>query len=116
MSAWFRPAAFVAVATGTVLIFTLAVFEPWFSVKLALVGTLVVVHVMSGLKILRLFEPGGIYPAWRLVAVSLLTSGLVTAILAVVLGKPRWTSDWAGELFTPGALGQMVGDVIAWWK
>src|SRR5690606_32333311 len=39
------PAAFVAVGSGTALIFVQATFEPWFAVKLAFVGIMVIIHV-----------------------------------------------------------------------
>ena len=109
------PAAFVAVASGTVLIFVQATFEPWFSVKLALVAAMVIIHVMSGLMILRLFEPGRTYPAWRFIAVSALTACVIGAILVIVLGKPEWfAAAWITAFFAPGALGQMLGGLIAW--
>jgi putative membrane protein len=109
------PAAFVAVGSGTALIFVQATFEPWFAVKLAFVGVMVIIHVTSGAVILRLFEPGQVYPHWRLVAVSLVTSFVVGAILVVVLGKPQWATPSGFEAFlAPGALGETLGEFIAW--
>lgn len=109
------PAAFVAVASGITLIFVQATFEPWFSVKLAMVAALVLIHVTSGAVILRLFEPGGVYPAWRFVAVTILTSLVVGGILVVVLGKPQWAAPaWLATLFVPGTLGAMLADLTAW--
>lgn len=111
------PAAFIAIAFGIVLIFMQETFEPWFSVKLALVGMLVIIHVMNGLMILRLFEPGKRYPYWRFVAVTVLTLLVIAGILAVVLGRPEWSAaDWIDALFVPGALGEMLPDFIAWWR
>ena len=111
------PAAFVAVATGTALIFVQSTFEPWFSVKLALVAVMVIVHVTSGAVILRLFEPGQAYPAWRSVAVSTLTISVIAAILVAVLGKPQWeAAGIIGQFFAPGALGTIVGSITAWWR
>lgn len=109
------PAAFVAIGSGTALIFDQATFEPWFSVKLGLVGAMVIIHVTSGAMILRLFEPGKAYPAWRFVAVSILTTLVIGLILVVVLGKPEWTTPGLIEtIFTPGALGEWLGGLIAW--
>lgn len=109
------PAAFIAIASGIVLIFLQSTFEPWFSAKLALVAAMVIVHVMSGLVILRLFEPDQAYPAWRFVAVTVLTASIIAAILVVVLGKPEWfAATWLTTFFAPGALGMMLGDLIAW--
>jgi putative membrane protein len=104
------PAAFLAIASGMLLIFLQATFEPWFSVKLALVAAMVIIHVMSGLVILRLFEPGQAYPWWRFVAVTGLTTGVIAAILVMVLGKPEWhAATWIAAFFAPGALGEMLG-------
>lgn len=111
------PAAFLAVGTGTALIFMQATFEAWFSVKLALVAAMVIIHVTSGALILRLFEPGKTYPFWRFAVVSVLTVTFIGTILVVVLGKPQWTTPGQVEtLFEPGALGKMLGGLIAWWK
>src|SRR5690606_32129029 len=54
------PAAFVAVGSGTALIFLRQSFEPWFTLKLALVGALVTIHILTGLVIIRLFEAGNV--------------------------------------------------------
>tara|TARA_R110002020_G_scaffold15278_36_gene54657 strand:- start:909 stop:1427 length:519 start_codon:yes stop_codon:yes gene_type:complete len=109
------PAAFVAVVSGLVLIFVQATFEPWFSLKLALVGMLVIIHVMNGLMILRLFEPNQSYPVWRVVAVTVLTTCVIAAILATVLGKPEWfAATWITAFFAPGALGDMLAGMAAW--
>lgn len=109
------PAAFVAVGSGIVLIFLQATFEAWFSLKLALVAAMVIIHVTSGAMILRLFEPAQSYPFWRFIVVTTLTVTVVGAILVVVLGKPQWTMpDGLANLFAPGALGVMLGDLIAW--
>ncbi|WP_330999210.1 CopD family protein [Oryzicola mucosus] len=111
------PAAFMAVACGIALIFLQATYQPWFSVKLALVGIMVMIHVMSGLMILRLFEPGQTYPYWRFVAVTVLTTSVIGAILFVVLGKPVWSIDrHIAGIFAPGALGVMLGELIAWLR
>ena len=111
------PAAFLAVGSGIALIFLQETFEAWFSLKLALVAAMVIIHVTSGALILRLFEPGQSYPFWRFIVVSTATIALVGGILFVVLGKPQWTVPGEIEnLFAPGALGDMLGGLIAWWK
>lgn len=111
------PAAFVAVLTGLTLIFVQGTFEPWFSFKLALVGLMVIVHVMNGLMILRLFEPNQHYPAWRVLAVTMLTASVIAAILATVLGKPQWIADGRIDtFFAPGALGEMLAPFIPWLR
>lgn len=111
------PAAFVAVVSGTALIFVESTFVPWFSVKLALVGAMVFIHVLSGLVILRLFEPGQTYPTSRVIIVITLTATVIAAILVTVLGKPQWvTAGWINDFFAPGALGEMLPFLSAWLR
>lgn len=83
------PAAVLAVALGTLLIFERAVFVGWMFAKLAVVGLLVGLHAFEGrLLLLELADPR---PAigWRtgaaLTAVGLM---IMSAILALVLAKP----------------------------
>jgi len=102
------PAAFVGIGTGTALIFLRATFEPWFSLKLALVGAMVVTHILTGLVIIRLFEEGTVYPVWRFVAVTALTLLVVMAILAVVLAKPDVPEMLPAAMSEPGALGRIA--------
>lgn len=109
------PAAFIAVGTGTALIFATAVFTTWFMVKLAFVGALVVIHVLTGLVIIRLFEDGEVYPAWRFVGVTIVTSLVTVAILVVVLAKPDIDVGFLPDLFfTPGALGEALSGINPW--
>lgn len=111
------PAAFASIASGTALIFVQQTFTPWFSVKLAFVGALVLIHVMSGLQILRLFKPDNSYPRLRLVIVCSLTVAVVSTILAVVLGKPDFgRSEILEAWLEPGALGAFAGDLIPWLR
>lgn len=64
---WFMsPGAFVAVGTGTALIFLRPTQAPWFSAKLAAVGLMAALHVAQSTLVLRLFRPGERVPAWRL--------------------------------------------------
>lgn len=102
------PAAFVAVGSGTALIFLRQTFEPWFSLKLAFVGAMVVLHILTGLVIIRLFEEGNVYPVWRFAAVTALTVLVVTAILALVLAKPDLPDALPEAMSEPGALGRIA--------
>ncbi|WP_297110718.1 CopD family protein [uncultured Devosia sp.] len=107
------PAAFVAIASGTVLIFLQGTYENWFSAKLVGVSVMTGVHIFSGLMILRLFEPGGVYPLARFVIVLTLTFSAIAAILVLVLGKPDIA--WPGILarfFAPGALSELFEQLI----
>lgn len=107
------PAAFVAIGSGTVLIFIEGTFVAWFSFKMLLVATMAIIHIFSGLVILRLFEAKGRYPLWRGVAVTSFTSLVVAGILALVLAKPDIPEIPAVEEFlAPGALSLMLGDVV----
>ncbi len=111
------PAAFVAIGSGTALIFLMATYENWFSAKLLAVAVMTGIHIFSGLMILRLFEPGRYYPLWRFIAVVSLTLVVVSTILALVLGKPhlQWPQMLA-DLFRPGRLGEIAQPFIAWMK
>lgn len=113
------PAAFVAIGSGTVLVFLRETFVVWFSIKLALVAAMTGIHIFAGLAILRLFERGHFYPVWRAVAGVVLTVLVVTGILAVVLGKPQFGPlEDLEPFFAPGALQIMAnnvfGDLIPW--
>lgn len=111
------PAAFVAIGSGTVLIFLRETFAPWFTVKLFLVAIMAGIHLFSGMLILRLFEPGRSYPAWRFIAVTSLTLLVVCGIIAMVLVRPAIDESGAiAAFFEPGALPRIAADVIAWVK
>ena len=43
------PAAFIAIGSGTALIFLQATFQEWFSLKMLLVGIMAMLHVLAGL-------------------------------------------------------------------
>jgi len=82
------PAAVIAIAMGTALVFLRGVFVPWMFVKLVLVGLLVLIHAWIGHVTLKVGEQQGSYsppPAAPLVAVSVLA---MLAVLILVLGKP----------------------------
>ncbi|WP_081773989.1 CopD family protein [Ahrensia sp. 13_GOM-1096m] len=107
------PAAFVAVLSGTVLIFMQSTYESWFSIKLVMVAAMTGIHIYSGLIILKLFEPDQIYPTWRLIIVMPLTLVVIALILALVLAKPEIvTPEAVMEFFAPGALSKIVTDLI----
>lgn len=111
------PAAFVAIGSGTVLIFMMGTYEAWFSAKLLGVSVMTGIHIFSGLMILKLFEPGRTYPVWRLGIVMPLTLLVVSTILVLVLGKPRleWPQLLA-DLFVPGRLGELLAPFNPWQK
>lgn len=109
------PSAFVAVGSGTVLIFLMATYEAWFSAKLLAVSVMTGIHIFSGLMILRLFEPDRSYPLSRFLLVLPLTLLTVSSVLVLVLGKPRleWPAFFS-DFFVPGRLGEIAQPFIAW--
>ncbi|UPA27557.1 CopD family protein [Shinella oryzae] len=104
------PSAFVAVLTGTMLIFLRQTFEPWFSVKLALVGLLAILHVLTGLVVIRLFRDGEIYPTWRFITATILSGGVVIAIFFIVLAKPAMDLAIFDVLSEPGGLKRLYDE------
>ncbi|MCJ8520045.1 putative membrane protein [Pseudorhizobium tarimense] len=108
------PAAFLAVASGILLIFGQQTFAGWFSVKLFFVALLVILHVLTGLVIIRLFREGEIYPVWRFIFTTALTGGVVLTILFVVLAKPTISAQFAQDLFEPGALRRLAQSISPW--
>jgi uncharacterized membrane protein len=111
------PAAFVAIGTGTALIFLRETFVAWFSLKLLLVAGMTGIHLFSGLLILRLFEPEGHYPRWRFVAVTALTLLVVSGILGLVLAKPvLGPVQPLEDVFEPGSLSQAFANFTAWMR
>lgn len=108
------PAAFIAIATGTGLIFLQTPFSAWFSMKLALVGVMVVIHVMTGLVIIRLFNEGEVYPVWRFVSVTIASGVVVGGIFFLVLARPEVSSALRSGWSEPGALKRIVSDISPW--
>ncbi|MEO3386902.1 CopD family protein [Mesorhizobium sp. CAU 1741] len=102
------PAAFLSVGSGTALIFVRESFEPWFSLKLALIGGMVVTHILTGLVIIRLFEDGNVYPAWRFIAVTGLTVLIIASVLTVVLAKPDLPNVFPDVMSRPGGLAELL--------
>jgi uncharacterized membrane protein len=110
------PAAFVAVLTGTMLIFLRQTFEAWFSIKLALVSVFAILHVLTGLVVIRLFRDGEIYPPWRFVTATVLSGGVVVAIFFIVLAKPTVDLALIDVLSEPGGLKRLYDEFNPWGK
>jgi uncharacterized membrane protein len=98
------PAAFIAVFSGTALVFAREAFTIWMFLKLAAVGALVGLHVRIGFVLIHLFEPGRSYAFWRQIAGTGLAAGIISSILALVLGKPDLDLHLPNWLTTPGGL------------
>ena len=107
------PAAFMAVATGLLLIFAREAFTPWMALKLLAVGLLVLLHLRAGHVIQRLFEPGRSYARWRQPASVVAVLAAAGAILWLVLAKPVLDlgrlPDW---LRSPGGLQDLLDTMI----
>jgi uncharacterized membrane protein len=102
------PAAFIAIGTGTALIFLQATFVEWFTVKMVLVGLMAMLHVVAGLVMHQLFMPKGHFGRFSFVALTVAYVVLIAAILWVVLAKPHIDSNmFAAHLFEPGGLSRL---------
>jgi protoporphyrinogen IX oxidase len=83
------PAAVLAIASGSMLIFLRDVFTVWLFAKLVLVTALVGVHAWIGHNIIAVAETAGEHePPGGLVS-AIITCGLILGILALVLAKPE---------------------------
>jgi protoporphyrinogen IX oxidase len=103
------PAAFVAIGSGTALIFLQATFAEWFSLKMVLVGIMAMLHVVAGLILMQLFLPQGKFTKLSYVSLMSAYIALIGAILWIVLAKPHIDSNQiAAHLFEPGGLGRWV--------
>ncbi|WP_228461557.1 CopD family protein [Paracoccus liaowanqingii] len=94
--AFATPAAVIAIAAGTALIFAAQVFDLWFAAKLALVAGMALVHAWLGHIVLVSAERRGTgwmpSPLYALFIVIPLMMG----VLWLVLAKPdlAWMADW----------------------
>lgn len=83
------PAAVLAIASGTALIFLREVFTPWIFAKLVLVAGLVAVHAWVGHTIIAVAETEGEHDPPGAMVPTVITLALVVAILLLVLAKPE---------------------------
>jgi protoporphyrinogen IX oxidase len=103
------PAAFVAIASGTALIFLQATFVEWFSLKMVLVGIMAMLHVVAGLVMLHLFMPDGHFTRLSSIALTTAYVVVIVAIIWLVLAKPHVDSTlFAVHLFEPGGLARWL--------
>lgn len=107
------PAAVIAIAMGTALIFMRDAFVPWMFAKLVMVGVLVLIHAWIGHITLTLGERQGRYGSprvWPLIAISMTA---MVATLILVLGKPVLNEEWLapGWLLEPQGQPLPVGEV-----
>lgn len=108
------PAAILAIASGTALIFLREVYVPWFAAKLLLVAGLAMIHVFAASRIVELFKeeqpPRYALGAFAFAATSLLAAGTLTLVLA----KPDLPLPGGpgADLFSPGGLGHWLEDAF----
>lgn len=101
------PAAFIAIGSGTALIFLQGTSQEWFTLKMVFVAGMVMLHVAAGLVTTHLFEPEGRFSLASCIMLTSAYLALIVAIIWVVLAKPGIDSNqFAPDLFTPGALRQ----------
>lgn len=81
------PAAVIAIAAGTALVFLREAFVPWMFAKLLVVGLLVATHAVIGGVIVRMGETRQDTAIRPLPVLSVLAV-LIAAILLLVLAKP----------------------------
>ena len=111
------PAAFVAIASGILLIFQSGIVAPWFSIKLAFVSALVIIHTLSGMALVRLFDRSKLYSSWRYVAATSSVIVVAAAIITLTLAKPMLTDDaLPAVLSEPGALKPMIESINPWQR
>jgi len=82
------PAAVIAVAAGTALLFLRGVFVPWMFGKLVLVASLVVLHAWIGNLVVRMGESNNERQPSPALPLVILGISLLTGILLLVLTKP----------------------------
>ena len=103
------PAAVVAVASGTALLFRADALHGWMFLKLAIVGVLVVAQLGLGALLNRLAATDERPPRWLVpVAMPVLLSAM-GGILWLVLAEPAVPHGWLPEpLQRPGGLQEWV--------
>ncbi|WP_233833879.1 CopD family protein [Paraburkholderia sp. ZP32-5] len=103
------PAAFVAIASGTALIFLQATFVEWFTAKMVLVGIMAMLHVLAGLVLHDLYLPNGRFSRGSGIVLTIAYIVVIVGIIWIVLAKPTIDSNmFAPHLFEPGGLGRWL--------
>lgn len=99
------PAAFVAIASGTALLFMADAMHGWMFAKLAFVGLLVGVHLQYGAIVTHLAEQEADPPRRWLLTLFGGQMAMVAAILFLVLAEPYTPTGWLPAwMLEPGAL------------
>jgi len=82
------PAAVLAIATGTGLIFANNVFVPWLFLKLLVVGGMALLHMYYGHVLEKLADRDRCYPRLGSIGLMVAANLLILTVLLLVLGKP----------------------------
>ncbi|MGR3575750.1 MAG: CopD family protein [Sagittula sp.] len=98
------PAAVLAIASGTALIFLRDLFVTWLFAKLVFVAMLVIFHVWIGYVLVAVAEREGEHRAPRPALPLILLTVSILAVLSLVLAKPE-----LGEFPVPGWLREPRG-------
>lgn len=85
------PAAVIAIASGTALIFLTGSFAPWLLAKLTLVTAMVFFHAGCGKLVLVLHREPARYASGAHLALALIPTMLIPAVLWLVLAQPVWS-------------------------
>lgn len=95
------PAAVIAIASGTGLIFLRGVFFTWLFAKLVFVAAMVGFHVWIGYVLVEVAERRGVHKVPRATMPLLLLMVPITCVLVLVLAKPDLEQiplpDWLYE-------------------
>jgi protoporphyrinogen IX oxidase len=103
------PAAFIAIGSGTILIFLQATFAEWFSLKMVFVGIMAMLHVVAGLVMAQLYLPDGRFSRFSYLTLTTAYVLVIAAILWIVLAKPHIDANqFAAHLFEPGGLARWL--------
>lgn len=108
------PAAFVAVAAGTALLFVGDALHPWMFAKLAVVTVLVIVHVQYAYVLTHLADEGVQQPTLRIRIMVAAIVAAVVAVLYLVLAKPVLSTDALPRWLTePGIMSRAEAPAAA---
>lgn len=100
------PAAVLAIASGTALIFFVAA-DHWLFLKLVAVAGMMGVHMLIARVLDQLEEPVVRPAPWNRAALAVAASVFILAVLALVLGRPVIPADWIPGWLLEGQDGEL---------
>jgi len=108
------PAAVVAVAAGTALLFLREAFVPWMFAKLVLVGALVALHAWIGNLVVRMGEHANRRQPSPILPLLFLAIALCVGIFVIVLTKPDYALAFPEWIMSPRDRQLPVEEVPIW--